>query len=311
MVMVMQFRTVPMPHPAAPYRHLAVALAPGVDRPDVALSRARTLSIWAGTTLASFAAVLLYAFVLTRLDVPGSALELSAVLAASTLSSIVGFAFSPVCSTLLLPMINNPVTLVEILMVCSIPMQALNTAALWRDIRINDLSAFLIGGVLGLPIGIWLLLHLGHGGFKQVIGMLLTVYVGYALLGRPFRMVPKGRLADACIGLAGGLTGGLAAFPSGALVIWCSLQGWDKRRQRALYQPFILVLQIFGLALIHLIGGHGTVAHGLHPAQLVFAPVAALGAFCGIRIFHQLSDRWFARAVNVLLLASGIGLLLL
>jgi hypothetical protein len=34
--------------------------------------------------------------------------------------------------------------------------------------------------------------------------------------------------------------GGLAEFPGAFVTIWCGLNGWDKARQRGVYQPFIL-----------------------------------------------------------------------
>jgi hypothetical protein len=42
---------------------------------------------------------------------------------------------------------------------------------------------------------------------------------------------------------------------------------------------------------------------------LEFVPVALLGTWFGLAIFRRLSDRTFTLAVNLLLLASGFGLL--
>ena len=38
-------------------------------------------------------------------------------------------------------------------------------------------------------------------------------------------------------------------------------------------------------------------------------PAALLGAWLGLRIFKRLSDRQFELAVNLLLIASGVGLI--
>jgi hypothetical protein len=40
------------------------------------------------------------------------------------------------------------------------------------------------------------------------------------------------------------------AFPGAFVTIWCGLKGWSKERQRALYQPFILLTQVAALLLI-------------------------------------------------------------
>jgi uncharacterized membrane protein YfcA len=43
--------------------------------------------------------------------------------------------------------------------------------------------------------------------------------------------------------------------------------------------------------------------------SLAFIPAALLGAWLGLRIFKRLSDRQFQLAVNLVLIASGVGLI--
>ena len=58
---------------------------------------------------------------------------------------------------------------------------------------------------------------------------------------------------------------------------------------------------------------HGACAWGIYSRDggesLAFIPAALLGAWFGLRIFKRLSDRQFERAVNLLLIASGGGLI--
>jgi hypothetical protein len=116
-------------------------------------------------------------------------------------------------------------------------------------------------------------------------------------------------VADAFAGLLGGITGGLAGFPGAAVTIWCGMRGWDKRRQRGIYQPFILVMQVLALMLIRFMVSSVTHGGGFDLDLLQFVPAAVLGTSFGLAIFRRLSDRSFALTVNVLLLASGVGLL--
>lgn len=262
------------------------------------------------TVLAGAAIVIAYASLLSRDSLPVSAPALSAVLLASTLSSVAGFAFSAICGVMLLHMISDPVQVVEIMMVCSVALQSLSVAVLWRDIDWRGLWAFLVGGAIGLPFGVWLLLNLELVWFKHAVGSLLTAYAAYGLLKQPVTIRFGGNVLDACVGFIGGITGGLVGFPGAAVTIWCGMRGWDKRRQRGIYQPFILIMQILALLLIQLMRSsvvHGVVM-GLNPLQ--FIPVALLGTWFGLAIFRRLSDRSFALAVNLLLLASGVGLLI-
>jgi uncharacterized membrane protein YfcA len=238
------------------------------------------------------------------------AIVLIAVFVASTISSIAGFAFSALCGALLFHLMDSPVYAVNVMIVCSIAIQLLSVAALWRSIDWRSLPIFLTGGVLGVPVGVYLLLHLQTGAYRDVIGGLLIAYGGYLLLRSPARSLRMGPLSDACAGFLGGITGGLAGFPGASVTIWCGLKGWDKARQRGVYQPFILGMQPVTLIAIYLMRPSSSTATQLDWKTLAFVPAALLGAWFGLRIFKRLSDRQFELVVNALLILSGIGLIL-
>jgi uncharacterized membrane protein YfcA len=188
-------------------------------------------------------------------------------------------------------------------------MQSFSVAALWRSIDWRGLPVFLVGGTLGVPAGVWLLLHLSTGVYRDVIGGLLVVYGVYMLLRWPTRALRTGPLADVGAGFLGGFTGGLAGFPGAFVTIWCGLKGWDKAHQRGLYQPFILCMQPVSLIAIHLMRPASSTAAQLDWNALAFIPAALLGTWFGLRIFRRLSDRQFQIAVNLLLVAAGAGLM--
>jgi hypothetical protein len=238
-----------------------------------------------------------------------AAAALVAILVASAAASIAGFAFSAICGAMLFHLMDSPVYAVQVMIVCSIAMQSLSVAALWQSIEWRGLPVFLIGGVLGVPAGAWLLLHLSTGVYRNVIGGLLVAYGCYMLLRWPTRTLRTGPLADVGAGFLGGFTGGLAGFPGAFVTIWCGLKGWDKARQRGLYQPFILCMQPVGLIVIHLMRPASATAAQLDWNALAFVPAALLGTWFGLRIFRRLSDRQFQIAVNLLLVAAGAGLM--
>ena len=239
-----------------------------------------------------------------------TAAPLAAVLVAAAASSIAGFAFSALCGALLFHLMDNPVYAVQVMIVCSIAIQLFCVASLRHSIDWRSLPVFLIGGIPGVPAGAYLLLHLPTGVYRAVIGGLLVAYGCYLLLRRPTRPLRTGPLADACAGFLGGFTGGLVGFPGAFVTIWCGLKGWDKARQRGLYQPFILCMQPVSLIAIHLMLPTSSAAAQLDWKTLAFIPAALLGAWFGLRIFKRLTDRQFEFAVNLLLVVSGIGLIL-
>jgi uncharacterized membrane protein YfcA len=203
---------------------------------------------------------------------------------------------------------TGQVRIVEIMIISSIAIHVLSVWTLRSAIDWRALPAFLAGGLVGLPLGVWLLLHLSQQAYVQGTGVALVLYGAYMLFRKPIRLRRDfGAFGDAAAGVIGGVTGGLAGFPGALVTIWCGVKGWDKRRQRGVYQPFILIMQIATLCAIHLMRSHGSVE--LDPVAWAYVPAALLGTWCGLALFAQLSDRQFAIAVNLLLIVSGIGLI--
>jgi hypothetical protein len=237
-------------------------------------------------------------------------LALTAILVVSAVSSIAGCAFSVLCGALLFHLMDSPIYAVQVMIVCSIAIQSLSVASLWRSIDWSSLPAFMAGGILGAPAGVYLLLHFQTGFYRIVIGGLLIAFGGYLLFRRRTAELRVGQLSDACVGFLGGLTGALAGSPGASVTIWCGVKGWDKARQRGVYQPFNFGMQPITLIAIYLMKPHSAETAQLDWKAFAFIPAALLGAWFGLRIFRHLSDHHFELAVNALLIVSGVGLIL-
>ena len=86
---------------------------------------------------------------------------------------------------------------------------------------------------------------------------------------------------DAAAGSFGEVTGGVAAFPGAFVTIWCGFKGWSKEKQRGLYQPFILIVQLAAIAFMSLLSlasrSHASfelAGMAYLPAMLLFRPSA-------------------------------------
>ena len=110
-------------------------------------------------------------------------------------------------------------------------------------------------------------------------GSFCCAYGSYAVFRRDDLVVRGSTWRDAAAGALGGLAGGLAGLSGSFVTIWCSMRGWDKLRQRAVYQPFILVMQVGTLACLRVAAPSAQLAaDGMH-----FVPFAVLGAIAGSR----------------------------
>jgi uncharacterized membrane protein YfcA len=227
------------------------------------------------------------------------------VLAAATVSSTVGFAFSAIAGGLIFHLVPNGVEAVQIMMSASIGIQAYSVAGLWRSIRWSRCVPFILGGVAALPFGILLLLSLQPQIYAGAIGAGLAAYGLFMLLRRPWVLESgERRASDALVGALGGITGPLAALPGTWATIWCGMRGWDKLAQRAVYQPYILVMQLVGLGALFVLKPQSA----LDPGVLAYALPGLAGAVIGLRFFHGLTDLQFQRLINLALVASGAAL---
>jgi uncharacterized membrane protein YfcA len=233
-------------------------------------------------------------------------LVMASIAVASLLSSIAGFAFSAICGAMLFHLSDDPVQVVQVMVMCSIANQIAMTWAARRDIVWRELFVYLAGGAIGLVGGVWLLLHTDHARYAPALGLFLLGYGLYMLLRRPLVIHRQHAALDFVTGFLGGITGGAAGFPGAFVTIWCSMKGWDKTRQRAVFQPFILIMQVLALMIISLLHRRSTGGLGFDPTDLLFIPASLFGTSLGLALYRRLSDCQFARAVNVLLIASGL-----
>lgn len=240
----------------------------------------------------------------------GAATPLMAILLASAASSNAGLAFSALCGAVLFLLVDNPVDAVQVMIVCSIAIQVFSVATLWRSIDWHSLPVFLIGGILGVPVGVYFLLHLPADTYREMLGVLLIGYGCWLLPRWPVSPLQTGPLADACAGFLGGFTGGLAGLPGAFIAIWCGFKDWDEPHQRAVHHAFTLCIQPVSLVVILLMRPASSITTQPDWKTLAFIPLALLGVWLGLRVFKRLSDRRFELVANLLVVFAGIGLVI-
>jgi uncharacterized membrane protein YfcA len=227
------------------------------------------------------------------------------VLAAALLSSIAGFAFAPLAGSALAWLRFDPVEAVMTMALCSIAIQAYAVWQLRACIRWRRLAPMLAAGALTTPVGVTLLLQIDTSVHAVVLGTIVTSYGGYLLLRGQARVVRGAPWHDVLAGALGGVLGGLSSAPGLLVTVWCSMRGWDKARQRAVYQPFILAMQLVTVACLASIAPERTEPF----RDAGFVPFALMGAVCGFALYRRMTMPQFNAAVGVLLAVSGASLL--
>ena len=230
------------------------------------------------------------------------------------MSGLSGFGFSAVGAACLLFIV--PTLEVPLLQTLSTGNQLLSVEQLradmpksWKEFWEGP-GPCIMGGVVGVPIGIWLLSHLPATELMTVFGSLLVLYSIYSMIkpvGAKINGI-GGPGFGAAVGLLGGVVGGFTAFPGAMVVVWTGLRDLHKAQNRAIVQPYIIMSQIYSLGLIA----------WLHPSYLnhkfwlllaVTLPVLP-GTFGGVMIYRRISGCEFQAHLIFPAGLSGLSLLI-
>jgi uncharacterized membrane protein YfcA len=199
-----------------------------------------------------------------------------------------------------------PSIAVPLVLICSIVSQTSTLLQFWRLIDFNLVWPFLIGGLAGVLPGTMLVAQADPGVFKLVVGLLLLIFPTALYFNRrPLALTFGGRAADALVGFAGGILGGLAGLSGPLPTLWASIRGWDKDERRGVFQTFNWTILTAALCLQT---GAGLVTQDVARLALLALPGTLLGAWLGARTYRVLSDRNFRDVVLGLLFLSGLGL---
>jgi uncharacterized membrane protein YfcA len=185
--------------------------------------------------------------------------------------------------------------------------QIIGVLSMRRGFDLRLLLPFLLGGILGIPIGLVLLPLLDAQVFKAMLGALLVVWCP-VMLAAP--QLPKisfgGRIADGLVGLIGGIMSSIGGLAGAIPTLWCSLRGLRKDEQRAVIQNFNLgVLALTMAAYL----ATGVITREMLPMFAIVAPAMLIPTFLGTRLYIGISEASFRVIVLGLLTLAGIALL--
>lgn len=176
-----------------------------------------------------------------------------------------------------------------------------------RGFRWPLLWPFVLGGLAGIPLGVWVLPYLDMLWFKAVFGTLLVLWCPLMLMAPRLPRLQGNRLADGAVGMVGGALGGIGGFTGTVPTLWCTLRGFDRDTQRAVIQNFNLSMLLVTM-LTYL--GTGVVTQQMLPSFGVVALAMALPALLGTRLYLGISEQTFRRLVLGLLTLSGVAMLI-
>ena len=185
--------------------------------------------------------------------------------------------------------------------------QILAAITVRRGFDLRRLLPFVIGGLFGIPLGVALLPRLDMDWFKAILGALLVIWCPAMLYAKNLPKISAGgRAADAAVGMAGGVLGGIGGFTGTLPTLWCTLRGFDKDAQRAIIQNFNLSMLLVTMGTYL---ASGIVTRAMLPMFAIVAAAMLVPVLLGAKLYIGISEARFRQIVLGLLTASGVALL--
>lgn len=162
---------------------------------------------------------------------------------------------------------------------------------------------YLISGLIGVPLGTYLLHIIQPETFKLVLGLFLVLWCPIMFFNPQFpRLQQSGKFADSLVGFMGGILGGLGGFCGSLPSAWVMLKNLSKQEQRYILRHFNFGIQVFTLVAYLL---QGTLEIQQLPYMAILLVSVSFPAIWGAKLFYKISERQFKHTVLSLLFASG------
>jgi uncharacterized membrane protein YfcA len=241
-------------------------------------------------------------------------LALAAAMGAAV-QAATGFGFAVLAAPVYLAVLDSTAA-VPILVALHVVQCAFLVPRVWGSVPWHTFLHLAVGAAVGCPLGLWLFSALDVRQLKLAAGILILVATGL-LIRRRSRPIRPQNAADSSVAhpasatiVTGALAGALTAvlvMPGPPLMVHFLHRPLPQEPGRALSITFFAACYVAVFAA-HIMSGTLTPnAWGLVPWLVL--PVLA-GTAAGIWGARWLSDRHFAAAIYVLLVAAGLGALL-
>jgi uncharacterized membrane protein YfcA len=232
-------------------------------------------------------------------------LFLGATFAAALVAGLAGFAFGIVAAAAWLHILN-PVQTVTLIIGYGLVVQGYAVWKLRHALSWTRLWPFLLGGVPGVALGIFILGWTNPIYVRLAMGAVLVLFSIYSLVRPTLKPVHAAAPVDLAVGFLNGALGGLTGLAGIIVVIWSTIRGWPKDVQRAVFQP--VGVATFAMTAVGL-GTTGAVSLDTAKLFLFGLPVLLVGTWLGLKLYGRLDEAAFRKIVLVLLLVSGAALI--
>lgn len=258
----------------------------------------------------------------------------SIVIACASFSqSVAGVGFVMVATPFLLSIMNVKDT-VLITFSMAVISQIIIIYKHWRLIHPQMFCNFLLGSVLGAPIGLWLFSVSSFATLKLIVGIALISISSFSLYRiyktwhvmdstASYQITPEaptiwstkelrqslreriGKL-QLFVGSIAGFFGPSIGIPGIPLTVYFSTVNMDKEVARSTTLAFFIVICIVTLCANY---GAGTISPAVYDTAPLLVPALLIGMVLGNLVFPHITQRWFQLILNLIIFYSSCRIL--
>lgn len=180
----------------------------------------------------------------------------------------------------------------------------------WVDLK--RFYPLTIAGIVGVPLGTYLLIILDVSVLKASIGSAI-ILLAVAFLGGFKKKIKNEKLALAPVGFISGLLQGSISISGPPVALFFTNQGVKKQIFRANLIGYLMVLYLATIP-VFVLGGLITVA--VVKYAILFLPAMIFGAITGIKLARRIEEKFFRNIALIIItilglfsIASGLGIL--
>lgn len=225
---------------------------------------------------------------------------LSIVLLAGFIQGLVGFGSGLVMVPILV-LIIDPKILIPAVLIHGLVMNGALAFEAGKSIQIGRIAPILLGGLFGLPFGVYLLIFLSPDVLKIMIGSVIVLFGVLLLSGVNFHL-RREKMFSIPIGLASGLLNGSVSMSGPPVILFFANQGVMKDNFRANLVTYFFFLNIFTLGVFAIMG---LITIDVLVLAGVTLPLALVGIIIGTKVSKKVKENVFRRIALILVSLAG------
>ena len=220
---------------------------------------------------------------------------------ASFIQGITSFGFALISAPLLMIIISPNIAIPIIIMNALI----INTTLLIevrKGIDLRIISPLIVGGIIGLPIGTYLLIFLDVGIIKIIVGIIIITF-SICLIKGYRKKIRREKLSFGLIGISSGILQSSTSMSGPPVILSYTNQNFNKKSFRANIVGYFWVLNLATIPVFYV---SNIINLEVTRYAINFIPITIIGVIIGIKLSSKIKEKIFQKIVLIIVSISGL-----